>query len=161
MLRKVIDPNLLNTSQFQAGVIDVANSATVLVTSEDPSHPIENAFDHHQGAGANYWAAAAPGKQTIILVFDRPQHIRNIQLEIEETDVNRSQVLQLLASRDGGQTFNQVIQQDYNFSPSGATFQREVWAVNLEHITHLRLDITPDRDQELAAAKLTSLTLSS
>ncbi|NJK27802.1 MAG: hypothetical protein HC925_03710 [Coleofasciculaceae cyanobacterium SM2_3_26] len=164
MRKKIVNPESLNVPARQLtkldGELDIANLATVLVTSEDTAHPIENAFSPQRGAGSDYWAAANPGMQTIMLAFDRPQSIRTIRLEIEETEVERSQALHFQASSDGGQTFTDVLRQEYNFSPSGTTLQQETWTVNLENITHLRLDIKPDMGDRPAVAKITSLALS-
>jgi len=49
------------------------------ISSEDPSHPFENAL---QGGGG--WRAAAPGPQVIRLNFDEPQSIRRIRLTFRE-----------------------------------------------------------------------------
>lgn len=161
MRKKIVDPNISNTSSVKPGTLDLVNIATVQLTSEDAAHPIENAFNQQLGKGANYWAAATSEPQIITLVFDQPQSIQKIQIDIEETDASRTQALQVSVSNNGGQSFEKVLQQDYNFSPPGTTFQREDWTVNLEKVTHFRLEITPDQDNHTAIAKLTSLILSS
>jgi len=161
MRKKIVGSGTLNTRSATTGELDLVNIATVQLTSEDLAHPIENAFNLQQGKGANYWAAAASGPQTITLVFDQPQTIRKIQLEIEEVEASRTQVLHISISYNGGQSFEKVLEQDYTFSPPGTTFQREDWTVNLEPVTHFRLNIMPDRDHQEAIAKLSSLILSS
>lgn len=159
MRKKIVSPDALDPTTAVTGELDIARIATVLVTSEDPSHPVENAFDGQRGPGASYWAAAEPGLQTIVLVFDRPQSIRKIQIEIEETAASRAQTLQVLVSQNGGRSFEQTRRQEYNFSPAGATFQQEIWEVDLRDVTHFRLEIAPDADRGVAPAKLTALTL--
>ncbi len=161
MRKEIVDSETLSTQSETTGKLDIVNMATVQLTSEDADHPIENAFNQQHGKGATYWAAATSGSQTITLVFDQPQVIGRIQLEIEEVEVNRTQVLQISVSRNGGQTFEKVLEQDYTFSLPGTTFQREDWTVNLEQITHFRLTIQPDRDHHGAIAKLSSLSLAS
>ena len=52
-------------------------SATVLVTSEDPDHPIDHVFDGQRGPGASRWIAAQSGEQRLILAFDASQTIQN------------------------------------------------------------------------------------
>jgi hypothetical protein len=42
------------------------------------------------------------------------------------------------ASGDGGQSYRKILVQEYNFSPSGATYQREKQRFNLRQVTHLR-----------------------
>lgn len=159
MRKEILDSGTLNSRSATTGELDIVNIATVQLTSEDAEHPIENAFNQQQGG--SYWAAATSGSQTITLVFDQPQVIRKIQLEIEELEASRTQVLQISVSRNGGESFEKVIEQDYTFSPPGTTLQREDWTVNLEQVTHFRLNIQPDRDHNLAIAKLSSLILSS
>lgn len=139
--------------------IDIPNSATALLSSEDPAHPIENAFGPDHGPGASYWKAQDPGEQNIVLAFDTPQAIRQIILEIEELEVNRSQELQISASQDQGRTYKTVVTQGFNFSPPGTTFEREIWTVALDGITHLRLQIKPDRGDSSQYASLTSVVL--
>lgn len=161
MRKEIVDSGTLNSRSAMTGELDIVNMATVQLTSEDSAHPIENAFNQEHGKGASYWAAAASGPQTITLVFDQPQAIRKIQLEIEEVEASRTQMLQVSVSHNRGQSFEKVLQQDYTFSPPGTTFQQEDWTVDLEPITHFRLKIIPDQDHNLAVAKLSSLILSS
>jgi hypothetical protein len=101
--------------------------------------------------------AGAPGEQTLILAFDSPQAIRRIILEVEEPEVSRTQELQLALSCDGGQTYRELLRQEYNFSPPVMTFEREDWAVSVDAVTHLRLWIKPDKGGKPSRATLTSL----
>lgn len=160
MRKEIVDSETLNPRSTTNGELDIVNIATVQLTSEDSDHPIENVFKPQQGKGASYWLAASSGSQTITLVFDQPQAIGKIQLEIEELETSRSQVLQISVSHNGGQSFEKVLEQDYTFSPPGTTFEREDWTVNLEQVTHFRLKIQPDRDHHQCVAKLSSLVLS-
>src|SRR6266852_4577802 len=52
--------------------LDVEGQAVVEVTSEDENYPVESAFVSGDAQG---WRAAAPGSQTIRLVFDHPQRM--------------------------------------------------------------------------------------
>jgi hypothetical protein len=117
MLRKQIIGTMLEAAIVTPGEIDIAAVATVLVTSEDPGHPVDHAFDRHRGPGGTRWIAGEPGEQTLILAFDAPQAIRRVALEVEEPDVARTQELQLSVSGDGGRTYQVVLRQEYNFSP--------------------------------------------
>ena len=141
------------------GELDVAAIGTALVTSESAEHPIENAFDGRRGPGGSRWIAATPGEQTLILAFDAPQRIRRVFLEIEEPEVDRTQELQLSISVDGGQSYRECLRQEYSFSVTGATFEREDWAVDGEATTHLRLWIKPDKSGRWCRASLTCLAL--
>ena len=76
--------------------IPVASVATVFMTSEAADHPIEHAFTRPRGPGGTRWIAEQAGEQTLILVFDSPQTIRQVSLEVEEKDVGRTQELDAL-----------------------------------------------------------------
>lgn len=117
----------------------------MLVTTEDPGHPVDHAFDRHRGLGGTRWVAGESGEQAVILAFDAPQRIRRVALEVEEPEVARTQELQLAVSTDGGTSYREVLRQEYNFSPPGKTFEREDRAVKAEGVTHLCLVIRPER----------------
>jgi hypothetical protein len=161
MLRKHIVKAPSSLSVPQPGEMDIAATATVQVTSEDPTHPIEHVFDTRRGPGGSRWVAAEPGEQTLILAFDTPQIIHQTILEVEEPEVSRTQEFQLSVSHDGGQTYRELRRQEYNFSPPGTTFEREDWAVLAEGVTHLQLWMKPDKGGKPCRATLTSLVLKS
>src|SRR4051794_4261491 len=158
MLRKQIIGVPPTVTAPSVGRIDVAAVATVLVTSENPNHPVDHAFDAHPGPGGTRWVAGEPGEQTLILAFDAPQSVRRVVLEIEEREVARTQELQLAVSGDGGETYWELVRQEYNFSPPGTTFEREDWEVAVG-VTHLRLVIKPDKGGKPCRATITSLNL--
>jgi hypothetical protein len=141
------------------GEKDIAALATVWVTSEAAAAPIDHAFDSHHGPGGSRWVAAAPRTQRLILAFDVPQTLRTLRLEIEEREVHRTQDLQVAISRDGGHTYQELLRQEYTFSPPGTTFEREEWSVPAEGVTHLQLVITPDKGGMSYYATLTTLAL--
>jgi hypothetical protein len=159
MLRKQIIRAPASAPAPTPGEIDIAAVATVLVTSEDAEHPVDHAFDGNGGPGGSRWVAGEPGEQTVILAFDAPQAIRRVVLEVEEPEVARTQELQLSVSVDGGQTYRELVRQEYNFSPPGTTFEREDWAVDADGLTHLRLWIKPDKGGKPCRASITSLVL--
>lgn len=138
---------------------DIATLATVYVTSETTDAPIDHAFDHQRGPGGSRWVAGDEGEQQIVLVFDTPQTIRTIRLEIEEREVSRTQELHLSVRRAGTEAYRELLRQEYHFSPPGTTFEREEWAVTAEAITHLQLVIKPDKGGQPSRATLTSLVL--
>jgi len=158
MLRKqTIKPHLA-TPDATTGVMDIAAVATVQVTSEAPDHPIDLAFDLDRGPGGTRWIAGEPGAQTVTLVFDAPQTINQILLEVEEPEAARTQELHLSLSCDGGRTYRELLRQEYNFSPAGTIFGREKWTVSAQGVTHLRL-VKPDKGDKPCRATLTSLVL--
>jgi hypothetical protein len=159
MIRKQIIQGTSAAPNPMPGEIDIAALATVLVTSEDPEHPVDHAFDNQRGPGGSRWIAGELGEQMMILAFDSPQTIRQVVLEVEEPEFARTQELQLAVSSDGGQTYRELVRQEYNFSPPDTTFKREDWAVTAEGVTHLRLQIKPDKGGKPCRATITSLIL--
>jgi hypothetical protein len=158
MLRKQI----LHTGSVKPAYhdgISIQDVATVFVTSEAVDHPVDHICDGHHGRGATRWIAGEPGEQVIVLAFDSPQDLHKVSLEIEEPNVSRTQELTLALSFDGGQTYREVLRQEYNFSPPGTTFERETWVVPARAVTHLRLCIKPDKSNHPAYATITSLVL--
>jgi hypothetical protein len=159
MLRKQIIKPSPTTPVPPSDGIDVVASATVLVTSEDAEHPVDNAFDGLSGPGSTRWVAGEPGEQSVILAFDAPQSIRRVALEVEEQEIARTQELDLAVSCDGGQTYRELLRQEYTFSPPSTTFEREDWAMAAEAVTHLRLRIKPDKGGKPCRATITSLAI--
>jgi hypothetical protein len=159
MLRKQIVPKHSEESASLEGYIPIPAVATVQVTSEETDHPIDNAFDHNGGPGGSRWIAGEAGEQTVTLLFDSPQTIRRIGVEVRELAVSRTQELCVSVSSDGGRTYRELVRQEFNFSPPGTTFEREVWSTSVELVTHLRVDIKPDKGGHVGRATLTSLTL--
>ena len=159
MLRKHILKGQEPMLAAQPGDKDIAALASVMVSSEAENHPIDNAFDRQRGPGGSRWVAEEPGDQTLIVAFDTRQTLRKVCLEVEEQDVSRGQEVQLAISCDDGQTYRELLRQEYNFSPDGATFEREEWAVNADGVTHVRLWIRPDKGGRPCRASLTSLVL--
>ena len=158
MRKQVLKANLAASAPLP-GELDLAALATVAVTSESADHPVENAFDNRRGPGGSRWVAATAGEQTLILAFDAPQNIHQVSLEVEENHDSRTQELELAVSQDGGRTYRELLRQEFNFSPSGATFEREEWTVTAERVTQVRLCIKPDKGGRPCRASLTTLSL--
>lgn len=143
----------------EQAAIDITAVATVIMTSEDPAHPIDNVFNYHGQTAERRWVAADPGEQCLILDFDTPQTIHQLVLAIEEREVQRTQELTISLSSDGGKSYQDVVRQEYTFSPPGTTWEHETWSITAKRVTHLRLQITPDKDGKPHRATLTSLLL--
>jgi F5/8 type C domain len=147
------------TSARDPGEIDIAGCATIAYSSEDPAHPVEHMLDGRRGPGATRWMSARPDTtEYIVIEFDRPQTISRLVYEVEETMRERTQEVRVEVSEDGGQSYRQVLVQEYNFSPGGATYQREEQRFNLRQVTHLRLSIVPNKSGS-GTATLTTLRL--
>ena len=158
MRKQILKSNPAKPAPFP-GELDVAALATVAVTSESADQPVENAFDKRRGPGGSRWIAGTPGEQTLILAFDVPQQIRQVSLEVEESQDKRTQELQLSVSHDGGITYCELLRQEFNFAPPDTTFEREEWTVVAREVTHLRLCIKPDKGGRPCRASLTTLSL--
>ena len=139
------------------GWLDVERAAIVEVTSEDKDYPVESAFVSGEARG---WRAAAPGSQTIRLVFDQPQRLKHISLVFEENETARTQEFVLRWSPDGGTSSKEIVRQQWNFSPPETTREVEEYQVELSNVTVLELIITPNMSGGAARASLKSLRLS-
>ena len=153
-MRKRIVQSPARETAFSDDWLDLESLAEVEVTSEDAAHPIEAALLPGHGSG---WSAAAPGKQTIRLLFTRPQRLKRICLVYEEPAAVRTQEYVLRWSADGGQSFREITRQQWNFSPQGAISEAEDHRVDLQAVTALELSIIPDISGGDAVASLARL----
>lgn len=135
--------------------LDIENIAVVEVTSEQAEFPIEYALL----AKASSWRASSQGKQIVRLCFDKPQTLQWIRLKFEELDIERTQEYILRWSPDGGQSYQEIIRQQWNFSPEGATTEIEDYQVELMGVTIIELSITPDISERRAFASLMEFRL--
>jgi hypothetical protein len=136
--------------------LDVDQAAFVEVTSEENGYPIESALLGVEDRG---WRAANSGSQTIRLIFDEPQKLRHIWLVFEESENTRTQEFVLRWSPDGGQSFREVVRQQWNFSSPSSIRETEDYAVELSDVTVLELIIVPDQSGGAARASLATLRL--
>jgi hypothetical protein len=142
-----------------AGEIDIARYATLAYWSEDPDHPLEHLIDRHFGPGATRWASARlNATEYIVLEFDHVQRVSRLIYEVEERREQRTQEVRVEVWSDRDRTYRQVLVQDYNFSPQGATFEHEDVQLDLPAISHMRLTIVPNKGGS-GSATLTSLRL--
>ena len=156
MRKRLIEKNLQATQSENMIWLELENLVEVEITSEDAKHPIESALLPGEGPG---WRAAAPGKQTIRLVFQKPQQLRRIRLSFMETAAERTQEYVLRWSPDGGLSFREIVRQQWNFSPEGSTSEIEDHQVDLENVTILELTIIPEISGRTAVASLAQLQL--
>ena len=83
MRKRLITPTPETIRVHGEGWLDVEPAALVEVTSEDKEFPVELAFASGDTRG---WRAAAPGSQTIRLIFDHPQKLKRISVVFEENE---------------------------------------------------------------------------
>ena len=156
MRKQIINQNSQAASPGGQGWLDVPNMALVEISSEEAAHPIEAALTPGDGPG---WRAAQAGEQTIRLVFDEPQKIKRIQLLFLEDQQGRTQEFVLRWSSDVGQSYRDVVRQQYNFSPPGMTREFEDYTVELNGLTNLELKIIPNISGGDARASVAQLLI--
>ena len=156
MRKRIIPPAKQNTSPLDENWLDLERLAQVEITSEDATYPIESALLPGQVWG---WRATQPGEQSIRLLFEHPQRLRRIWLRFVELATERTQEFVLRWSPDGGQSFREIVRQQWNFSPQGATCETEDHRVDLMGVTVLELSIIPDISKGNALASLAQLRL--
>ena len=136
--------------------LNLEQIATVEVTSEDPSFPIESVFGSDDGPG---WRASEGGEQQIRIIFDQPVSVRRVQLRFQETGGERTQEFALRWSSESGRPATEILRQQWNFSPGGSTTEIEEYVVDLDGVAVLELAIRPDLRRPEAVASLASLRL--
>src|SRR6266851_1457648 len=135
--KRLISSTALGTApQRSKDWIRLTQIAEVEVTSEDREYPIESAFNFGDGPG---WRAGGSGKQTIRLLFDRPQRLKRIWLRFVETGAERTQEFTLRWSADKERAAHEVVRQQWNFSPSGSPTEIEDYEVDLSAVSVLEL----------------------
>jgi len=157
MRKQIIQQGIQGTSPADCQVwLDVGHLVQVELTSEDAEHPIESALIMNTGSG---WRAQQPGEQTIRLLFDKPHSIRRIQLAFREDERERTQEFVLRWSADGGASCQEIVRQQYNFSPPAINRELEDYVVDLDGLTMLELSIIPDISGGGTRASLAQLRL--
>lgn len=136
--------------------LDLENLAEAELTSEDAAYPIESALKPGEGPG---WRASESGQQTVRLLFDKPLRVKRIRLVFQEVEQDRTHEFVLRWSSNSGQSYVEIVRQQYNFSPPHNTLQIEEYAVDLVGLTALELSIVPDINGGLARASIAQLCL--
>ena len=155
MRKRMIYQEPLNVAPVDHGWLDLQSLAQVELTSEDAANPIEAALVPGAGLG---WRAAQAGEQTIRLLFAELQRVRRIQLLFHEDQQARTQEFVLRWSPDG-QSYREIVRQQYNFSPPGVTREFEDYAVDLAGVTALELRIVSDISGGEARASVAQLCI--
>jgi len=156
MRKQIINRSSKDPVSTDHAWLDLERLARVEITSEETGHPIESALTTGGGTG---WLASETGKQTIRLLFDKPQALGHIHLVFEEDRRERTHEFVLRWSKDGGRSYREILRQQYTFSPPDATREVEDYTVDLNGVTVLELTIVPDISGGNARASLISLRL--
>ena len=157
MRKRILGPyHAQQGDQSDKGWLDLEQIATVEVTSEDPSFPIEYAFGSNDGSG---WRASQGGEQQIRIIFDKPVSVHRIELRFHEADCERTQEFILRWSSESDGSATEIVRQQWNFSPTGSTTEIEHYVVDLDAVSVLELAIQPDVSRQEAVATLSSWRL--
>lgn len=156
MRKRIIGHGPGEVEAAEPGWMDLERLTQVEVTSEDVDHPIESALIPGTGSG---WRASQPGEQTIRLRCDAPLKLKRILLVFHADEQERTQEFVLRWSADGGQSYREIVRQQYNFSPSVAAREVEDYDLDLDGVTALELRIVPDISGGSSRASLAQLRL--
>jgi hypothetical protein len=156
MRKRIINQGLQVIAPEGQQWLNLEALADVEVTSEDAAHPIESALIPATGSG---WRAEQPGPQTVRLLFHQPRRIERLNLLFQENERERTQQFVLRWSADAGRSYREIVRQQYNFSPPDTTSECEDYTVELDGLTALELNITPDISGGSACASLSQLRL--
>jgi hypothetical protein len=156
MIKRIVGHHTQHVPASNQDWLNLDVLAQVEVTSEDAAHPIESGLLPGSESG---WRAAQSGPQTVRLLFDQPQKIRRIHLEFLEDELERTQQFVLRWSSNGGKSYQEIVRQQFNFSPPDTTRECEDYTVDLDAVTTLELNIVPDISGGAAHTSLAQLRL--
>jgi hypothetical protein len=146
-MRKTIGPETTFASD-RTEWLEISRIASVEVTSEDPAHPIEFAFECH---GTGGWRATGPGEQRIRVAFDQPTPLRRIHLRFCERVLQRTQEVALTWQGPHDGSPHEILRQQWNFDPAGSTEEVENYAVSLDAVASIELIIRPGAANAVAS----------
>jgi hypothetical protein len=152
MIRKTISNQRLSTPEPG---LDLASIASFEISSEHQDHLLENALKTDR----KRWEAAEPGEQKIRISFDNPQTISRIAVVFEEEEIARTQEFALFWQTRPGSEWQEVLRQQFNFSPPATTLEREDYKVSLHGASGIEIWIKPDISGH-ARASLTQISIS-
>ena len=152
MRKRIVGPHhAKQVGQSDKDWLDLEQIATVEVTSEDPSFPIEYAFGSNDGPG---WRASQGGEQQIRIIFDNPASVHRMELRFHEAGCERTQEFVIRWSSASGGPATEIVRQQWNFNPTGSTTEIEHYVVDLDAVSVLELAIRPDLHRQEAVATL-------
>jgi hypothetical protein len=157
MRKRLITPIPQDVPPPDEGWLNLDREAVVEVTSEEKDYPVESALVAGETLG---WRAVDSDAQSIRLIFDEPQRLKRIALVFEETETERTQEFVLRWSGDYGGSFQEIVRQQWNFSPPETIREDEEYQVELSNVTVLELIIVPNMSGGAARASLKNLRLS-
>ena len=105
------------------------------------------------------WTADTPGEQLIDVRFQHPTAVRRIRLVSSETEHSRTQEMTIWASLLRGERHREVLRQQFNFTPHGATLQVEDYGLELNDVSSIQVRIVPSIDGAPAIACVKELQI--
>ena len=154
MRKSIVSPSAVAAPPISEVWRDLERIARVEISSEDEQFPIEHALGKKETTG---WRGAGTGPQLIRLHFDEPLNIKRLRLHFVDRAAERSQEFAVFAGT--GSELQEVVRQQWTFSPYGSTEETEDYTVNLDSVTALELSIVPDISGGEARASLARLQL--
>src|SRR5688572_24497215 len=128
MRKRITEPQRAQANlESDESWLDLEQIATVELTSEHPSFPIESALFSEIGPG---WRACEEGAQEIRIIFDEPASVRRIRLHFHEPECERTQEFKIRWSSAAGVPVKEIVRQQWNFSPAGSTTEIEDYFVD-------------------------------
>ena len=155
-MRKTITAHAAQVTPSDRDWLELERVARVEVSSEEEASPIEAALTPRRGSG---WRAAQAGAQTIRILFDTPQRLRQIWLVFSEDEQERTQEFVIRWSPEGRAISHELLRQQWTFSPPGTTREIEDYRVDLAGVEMLELTIVPDISGGDARASLEQMRL--
>ena len=108
-----------------------------------------------RGSGA--WSAEWPGEQMIEIRFRRPTTVSRLRVVSTEVEQSRTQEMTIWASLRRGERHREILRQQFNFRPGGATAHVEECVLQLEDVSALHLRVVPSLDGRRAVARVSEL----
>lgn len=107
------------------------------------------------------WSADCPGEQIIEVRFHHPTSVRRLRVVSSEVEQSRTQEMRIWASSLRGERHRELLRQQFNFSPNGATEEVEDYALQLDDVSAIQLRIVPSIDGRPAVARVSELRIAS
>ena len=102
-----------------------------------------------------------PGEQMIEIRFHHRIPVRRLRVVSSDLAESRTQEMTIWVSLRGGEQHREVVRQQFNFSPSGATVQVEEYALQLEDVSTIQVRMVPRIDGRRAVARVSKLHVAS
>ena len=131
--------------------LDLEAVANVTVTARGERLPRAGAM----------WSADCPGEQMIEVRFHRPTAVRRLRVRSIETEASRTQEMTVWACLHRGERHREVLRQQFNFSPGGATDEIEEYGLELDDVSAIQVRVVPSIDGCYATAHVSELRVAS